>query len=369
MRLQKAEELKSKGLWGKYQCPYLSEEQISGPEFGVNLYALGAAPSNQKKEPPHLELLNLTSSHINLGGWGSCDFVLTLSHKHQGIEFIEGEPPLSEFVLGFIRLDAGVLNNAPLQRFLGVSKLTGDFTNQHLLTAKVIVPTQPFGSLLRGGKLLALLATSNELRDFWNRRHNRNVAVFYTTSLYGSSKSSSQYDQLNRYLQFIGKTDASFPLRIKEPHKKNLIRWLHERGVSRSNFTFTGSSKADRSHDAIVDYVRWCLWKRQSDTNIRQLFKIYKSEMDHWKNGKTECKRTYVSTYGFDDWDEILVAPTVESNSEFSLDSLFAYWKKKVFKEKSWGMRSLIKENGSNFKLSYQLLNSQLKASGFNQVR
>ena len=183
MRLQKAEELKSKGLWGNYQSPYLSEDQICGPEIGVNLYAVGAAPDNKKKVPPYLELLTLTSTHINAGGWGCCDFVLTLSHKHQGVEFIEGEPPLSEFVLGFIRLDAGVLNNAPLQKFLGVTKLTGDFTNQHLLTAKVIVPTQPFGSLLRGGKLLALLATSNELRDFYNRRFKRNVAVFYTTSL------------------------------------------------------------------------------------------------------------------------------------------------------------------------------------------
>ena len=109
-------------------------------------------------------------------------------------------------------------------------KLTGDFANQHLLTAKVIVPTQPFGSLLRGGKLLSLLATSNELRDFFNQRFNRNIAVFYTTSLYGTSKSSSQYDH-DRYLKHIGDTDASFPLGMKDPSKKNIIKWM-DRGIS-----------------------------------------------------------------------------------------------------------------------------------------
>ena len=59
----------------------------------------------------------------------------------------------------------------------------------------------------------------------------------------------------------------------------------------------------------------------------------------------------------------------IKPNPEFSLDSLFAYWKKKVFKEKAWGLRQSMKESGSNFKLSYQLLNSQLKSSEFNQVR
>ena len=369
MRLQKEAELKQKRLWHEYQSPFASAAQIQGPDFGVNLYAVGAVSENKTKLPPYLELLTLTSSHINAGGWSCCDFVLTLSNQHQTVRFLEGEPPLTEFVLGFIRLDAGVLNNAPLQRFLGINRLEPDFVNQHLLTAKVLVPTQPFGSLLRGGKLLALLATSNELRDFWNQRFNRNIAVFYTTSLYGSSKSSSQYEQLNRYLRFIGETDASFPLRIKEPHKRRIIDWMHERGVSRSNFTFTGSSKADRSHKAIVDYVRWCLWRKKGDKNIGQILSVYDDEMKSWKNGKTECKRTYISTYGHEEWDEVLIGRDVQSNPEYDLSSLFQYWKRKVFKEKSWGLRKYMRDKELSFNLYYQYLNSQLQESNFVQVR
>ena len=39
-----------------------------------------------------------------------------------------------------------------------------DFVNAHIMNAKVLVPNQPFGSKYRGGKLLALLSQSNEIR-------------------------------------------------------------------------------------------------------------------------------------------------------------------------------------------------------------
>ena len=52
------------------------------------------------------------------------------------------------------------------------------------------------------------------------------MSWFYTTSLYGSTERNSQYEQLDRYLKFIGKTEGKFPLRMKEPQKKNLIGWL-----------------------------------------------------------------------------------------------------------------------------------------------
>ena len=261
-----------------------------------------------------------------------------------------------------------------------MTKLTGDFANQHLLTAKVCVPTQPFGSLLRGGKLLALIAISNELREWFNQKHKRNIAVFYTTSLYGSSKSSSQYDQLDRFLNHIGDTDASYPLRMKDPNKKNIIQWMSDRGISRSQFTFTGSSKSDRSHKALVDYVRWCLWKNQSkfhpptgthtiDENIKELLQMFDREMDKWKNGKTERKRCYVSTYGQDEWDSILIDPDPQSKPEFDLSNLVQYWKKKVFKEKAWGLRKILKNNDFPIQLWYDLLNEQLKEEDFNQVR
>jgi len=159
------------------------------------------------------------------------------------------------------------------------------------------------------------------------------------------------------------------PLRIKDPHKKDLIGWMDERGISRYQFTFNGSSKADRSNAELIKYVRHCLWKQQSDPNIKQLLQMYDHEMDQWKNGKTERKRCYVSTYGQDEWDSILIDPDPQSKPEFDLSNLVEYWKKKVFKEKAWGIRKSLKNDDFPIALRHDLLNEQLKTKDFNQVR
>jgi hypothetical protein len=373
MRLQKITDLKRQNLWN-YKPKFKREARINPkePYFGINLHSCGAAVESRGTKPEYLKLLDQTSSHINAGGWGCIDFVATLTTKHTSVRLLENQPPASEFVLGFIRLDAGVLNNAPLTRFLGVSKLTGKLINTHLLSAKVIVPTQPFGSLFRGGKLLALLATSNELKHYYEQRFDRQIAVFYTTSLYGTSKSTSQYDQLDRFLQFIGETDAAFPLRIKEPHRRQLIDWMDERGISRYEFIFTGSSKADRSHNAIVKFVRYCLWKHQKDKTIRTLLKMFDEEMSEWKMSKTERKRTYVSTYGNPNWKAILEAKNnldTPANPDFNCDQLFSYWKEKVFVQHGWGLRKFLKYQTDPFDLRYILLNEHLLLPGYCQIR
>jgi len=376
MRLQKVADLKRKNLWTEQESfgDFFKTKEVidpSNPDFGINIYAVGAAVDGRTKKRPYERLLDLTSSHINHGGHGKYDFVVTLTRKHQGAKLLKSELPKDEFVLGFIRLDSGVLNNAPLQRYLDIKKLQGDFVNTHIAYGAVIVPTSPFGSLLRGGKLIALLATSNELRDFYNTNFEkqRRLAIFYTTSLYGSSKQTSQYSQLDRYLKFIGNTSGEFALRIRDPHKKKLIDWLDERGISRNEFTFRKtSSKADRSHKALIDFVSHCLTKHSKDKNISEVRKKFNKEMEAWKTHKTEQKGTYISTYGFEHWQDNIINQENESNDEYSLDNLFAYWKTKVFKKKDWSMRKEATLK-SPIHLSYELLSENLKDPSFNQVR
>ncbi len=373
MRLQKIENLKERKLWNNtdfIENSFCCSTTINpkDPAFGVNVFAVGIACDGRKKKPAYERLCDLTTSHISSGGWRCTDYVVTLTTKHTSCKLHETTVPKDEFILGFIRLDSGLLNNAPLIRFLDIGKITGDFANSHLLSAKGIVPSQPFGRLLRGGKLIALIATSNELRNHFNKMWNTNVAIFYTTSLYGTSKSSSQYDQLNRFISYIGTTTGKFPLRIKEPHKKQIIEWMDRRGISRYDFIFSGSNKADRSHEAIVRFVGRCLRKHSSDPHIRKLLKMYVSEMNSWKNGRTECKRSYLSTYGFDDWRDNLISHEIESKPKYSLDHLLNYWKKKVFKEKAWSLRSCNWMN-SPIDLTYHLIDKDLQNPNFVQVR
>ena len=159
MRLQKIEDLKRKGLWedrDSFASSFKTTEVIdpTNPDFGINVYAVGAAVDGRKQKPPHEKLLELTTTHTVSGGWGCYNFVLTLTRKHETAKLIIGQVPKDEFVLGFIQFDSGVLNNKPIQTYTGQGKLMTDFVNAHLVNAKVIVPTQPFGSILRGGNLI-----------------------------------------------------------------------------------------------------------------------------------------------------------------------------------------------------------------------
>ena len=376
MRLQKIEDLKRKNLWDtkhSFENIFKTEEVIdpTNPDFGVNVYAVGPAVDGRKQKPPHERLSELTTTHTVSGGWGTYNFVVTLTRKHKTAKLISSQVPNDEFILVFIQFDSGVLNNRAIKTYLDIPNLNPDFVNQHLVCGKGLVPTQPFGSKLVGGKLIALLATSNELRDFYNHNFKkpRRLAVFYTTSLYGSSKKLSQYSQLDRYIKYVGDTSGTFPLRLKDPQKAQLINWMHERGISRSEFVFSGSNKADRSHIAITKFIRDCLKKyRFQDSTMNKVLKRFESEMLSWSHGKTEKKKVYVSIWGFDHWSDNIVNPEYESKDEYQLASMFTYWKTKVFKRKDWGIRQsgVLKDK---IHLQYDLISDDLKDPNFNQVR
>ena len=100
--------------------------EINGGDFGVNVYFVGNPKqgSGRRKQPDYIKFLDLTSSHINFGGFRCTDFIVTLTDKHRSIKFIqEKQTPYDEFILGFIRLDSGVLSNKPLQEYLGIDRL------------------------------------------------------------------------------------------------------------------------------------------------------------------------------------------------------------------------------------------------------
>ena len=374
MKFQKIEDLKKKNLWDGFDNPFKKDCVINGGNFGVNVYYVGQKNDARKKVEDYEKFLNLTSSHTVSGGFRSTEFVCTLTSCHDSIKFIhEGTKvpmkiPNDEYILGFISLGADVLSNKPLQIYTGQGKLMPDFVNASIVCGKTLVPTQPFGRLFRGGKLIALIAQSNELRDFYNQKWGTNVVIFYTMSLYGTTKESSQYDQLDRYIKFIGNTESIHPMRMKNPHKDRILDWLDRRGVERSSFTFTGSSTADRQFRSLLSYVEYCLKYRKSDPTIKLLTEKFDKEIKNLGE-MTEQKRCYVSTYGMENWDDNLINRDYEIKEENNLEQLVQYWKKKVFKKKDWGMRKHKDYLNSDMKMEYEFLNEQLKDSTFEQVR
>lgn len=378
MRSQKIEDLKIKGLWDSSPLHQIPEIQIptDPTDFGFNIFVTGAGTKNQNERASYLDLLDLTSSHINHPGWACLDFTVCLDLQNKGIRFHKCPAPNDQIHLGFIRLDSGVLNNQVICNELGVRKLTAKQINQYLLNGKVVVPTQPFGSLMRGGKLLALMAMSNQFRQIFADRFNQpDKCLFYVTSLYGSSKNQSQYSQLDRYLRYVGNTTGkSFPLRIKEPHNQRLLKFFHSRGFYREQFVpESGSSTADRTHRAILNFIRDSLRANSGRSSVKEIRTKFKQVTDQWDEGITEVKRTYISDYGFQNWREFITGKDkilksdYESQEQFDIECLVEYWKSKLQK-KDWGFRKVLRDHQS-FSSKPIFLNELFRDDTFHQIR
>ena len=103
--------------------------------------------------------------------------------------------------VGFIRCALPVINMKPRNVLLGNVPELATF-NKTSIMGFVIVPSQPFGYNYLGGKLLAAICCSHKIREMLNDKYDMNLCLFETTSLYGNSKSSSQYDGMKPYLRY-----------------------------------------------------------------------------------------------------------------------------------------------------------------------
>mgnify|MGYP005721418235 CR=1 FL=1 len=122
-------------------------------------------------------------------------------------------------IVGFIRFGSPTINSKPRNLWLG-QPANLSLLNRHTAMGFVIVPSQPFGYNFLGGKLLALLCVSHFARETLNKVFEKDIALFETTSLYGSTTSASQYDGLKPFFRYKGLTESKF------------LPLLHDRAVS-----------------------------------------------------------------------------------------------------------------------------------------
>lgn len=89
---------------------------------------------------------------------------------------------------------------------------TKDKYLRNIINLNTCVPLQPFGYNTNGGKLLASLAFSREIFDYYYKKYNEPLFAVTTTSINGKS---IQYDRLN-CLKFIGYTKGYGSTHIPE---------------------------------------------------------------------------------------------------------------------------------------------------------
>ena len=123
MRLQKEEDLKQKGLWDEY-LPTVPPRCRDCWPWVWNQRVCRRSSSRDQEEATALPEPAGSDLYPHQRWWMAVQWLRSDPDEleHQGVKFLEGEPSLLEFVLGFIRLDSGVLNNKPLQEFLGYAE-------------------------------------------------------------------------------------------------------------------------------------------------------------------------------------------------------------------------------------------------------
>ena len=158
-------------------------------------------------------------------------------------------------IMGFIRFVSPTINSKPRNNWLGKAPDLSIF-NRHAVMGFAIVPSQPFGFNYLGGKLLALMCVSHFAREQVSKVFEKDIALFETTSLYGSTTSASQYDGLKPFIRYKGLTDSRFtPLLHKESFHKlhdEFTKWNHGEPLTENR----ASSKKMKRQNKMISIIR-----------------------------------------------------------------------------------------------------------------
>jgi len=253
--------------------------------------------------------LNLISSHTNMSSVPGKNLKIGVKEKK------------SNKWVGFIRCGSPVINMKPRNTMLGNVPELVTF-NKTAIMGFVIVPSQPFGYNYLGGKLLAAICCSHWVREKLNDKYGMNLSLFETTSLYGNSKSSSQYDGMKPYLRYKGLTDSDFIPMIHGKPFKDMLKYVEDRiGIFIKE---DASSRKLKITTAIQGLV-----KKALDGDDLEKFK---STIVNAKK-LTEQKRYYVSNYGIENYIDIVNGKTNEivkapNYDRFHDNELIEWWRK-----------------------------------------
>jgi len=208
-------------------------------------------------------------------------------------------------VVGVVRFGSPTINSKPRNEYFGEVLPLSDI-NAHFVMGFNIVPTQPFGFNYLGGKLLALLACSKELKQQFDEKYGTDLKYFETTSLYGTTKGVSMYDGLKPFLRHIGDTESNFLPLFHDDEFRDFFWWFNERNGGERLISADKSSKKLKIQTKMISIIRNSL---KDDEKLKE----FNGCINHAKS-LTEKKRYYFGKF------------------EHTMDEAITWWKKKATK-------------------------------------
>ena len=134
----------------------------------------------------------------------------------------------TEKFLGVTCMSSDFLDLTPRDNYIGWERVakTQRMIN-HTCIGSTIVPIQPLGYNLVGGKLLALLCLSDTVEKTWEYQYKDKLVGVTTTSLYGKTKQIplSQYDGLKHWKK-MGWSAGSVAYEPTRKTRKMVQAWL-----------------------------------------------------------------------------------------------------------------------------------------------
>jgi hypothetical protein len=315
LRFVKKEVIKNTNTLAPLQDEFFNED-IHPEDMDFDIKFVGDRFQQSLPQEHYNNLLKAVSSHNNESNIPGRELRWMVFEKN------------TRKVLGFIRFGSPLINSKPRNLWLGKQPDLRIF-NRHAAMGFVIVPSQPFGYNYLGGKLLALLCCSHHARETLNEVFEKDIALFETTSLYGSTTDASQYDGLKPFMRYKGLTESKFlPLLHDDAFHK-----LHNRFTYLNNNTpltdNKASSKKMKRQTKMISIIRNSLQDQEKLVEFNQVINT--------AFALTQKKRFYISDYGYENVREVILGEQDKLRpgqnwDKFYQENIISWWKKKATK-------------------------------------
>jgi hypothetical protein len=232
---------------------------------------------------------------------------------------------ITKKIIGVVRFGSPTINSKPRNDYFG-KVLPLSIINQQFVMGFNIVPVQPFGYNYLGGKLLALLASSNELKRQFDAKYRTDLQYFETTSLYGTTKGVSMYDGLKPYIRHIGDTESKFLPLFHDDYFREMFWWFNNN--ANGGERLISADKSSKKLKIQTKMISIIIKSLQDDSKLHE----FKQCIENAKS-LTEKKRFYISKFGYEpqeviEWWKIKASKRYEKiKSEGKLRTELELWK------------------------------------------